>query len=175
MEMTEQKLYTFVKSGIRQWFSLWYARLIAQGTNDLVTHATTRTKLLAAQGFIGEEGPQAGEPVSGIAYEDEYFLSDYEPAQLRALRDRLSQLPPVIQTDEGHSLAMDDQGNLLVRILETPTTSHFYYAAESPMVMPRPLLDITFHNGLVHATLWKRAVNDLDQMPPELARQVKRA
>ena len=30
MEMTEQKLYTLVKSGVRQWFSNWYARLIAE-------------------------------------------------------------------------------------------------------------------------------------------------
>jgi CheY-like chemotaxis protein len=175
MEMTEQKLYTFVKSGIRQWFSLWYARLIAQGTNDSVTHAATRSQILASQSFLGEEGPQDDEPISGVVYEDKYFVSDYEPAQLRALRDRLAQLPPVIQTDEGHSLTMDEQGSLLVRILETPTTCHFYYAAESPMVMPRPLLDVTFHNGLVLATLWKRATDDLDQMSPELARSVKRA
>jgi CheY-like chemotaxis protein len=56
MEMTEQKLYTLVKSGVRQWFSNWYARLIAETTHNAVTHAFTRTQLLAALGFIGEPG-----------------------------------------------------------------------------------------------------------------------
>ncbi len=43
------------------------------------------------------------------------------------------------------------------------------------MVMPRPLLDITFRNGLVLSTLWKRAAADLDQLSPELALQINRA
>jgi CheY-like chemotaxis protein len=175
LEMTEQKLYTFVKSGIRQWFSIWYARLIADSTNEMVTKSASRAQLVGALTFIGEEGPQEGEPVSGIVFEDEYFLSDYQPAQLRALRDELAPLPPAIQTPEGHSLTTDARGRVLVRILEGPSTANYYYVSESPMVMPRPLLDITFRNGLVLSTLWKRAAADLDQLPPELAKQIKRA
>jgi CheY-like chemotaxis protein len=174
LEMTEQKLYTFVKSGIRQWFSNWYASLIAGSTNDLVTKSASRAQLVSALSFIGEEGPQEGEPISGIVFEDEYYLSDYHPDQLRALRDELAMLPPSIQTPEGHSLTTDAKGRVLVSVLESPTTANYYYVADSPMVMPRPLLDITFRNGLVLSTLWKRAAPDLDQLSPELAKQIKR-
>jgi CheY-like chemotaxis protein len=175
MEMTEQKLYTLVKSGVRQWFSNWYARLIAETTHNAVTHALTRTQLLAALGFIGEPGPHEDEFVSGIVFEDAYFLSDYQPAQLRALRDGLSQHAPAIKTSDGHSLTADTKGNVLVNILETPTTAAYYYVAEGDMLMPRPLLDVTFRNGLVLATLWKRAESDLDQLPPAVAQMLKRA
>ena len=41
--------------------------------------------------------------------------------------------------------------------------------------MPRPLLEVTFRNGLVLATLWKQAVPDLDQLPPAVAKYLKRA
>jgi CheY-like chemotaxis protein len=173
-EMSEQKLYTFVKTGIRQWFSIWYARLIADSTNDIVAKSGSRAELLGALTFLGEDGPQEGEPISGIVFEDEYFLSDYQPAQLRALRDELAPLAPAIRTPEGHSLVSDAKGRVLVRIVETPTTANYYYVADSPMVMPRPLLGITFRNGLVLSTLWKRAAADLDKLSPELARQVKR-
>ena len=175
MEMTEQKLYTLVKSGVRQWFSNWYARLTAQQTNDVVTRGASRAQLVEAIGFLGEEGPQPGEPVTGLVFEDSLFLSDYQPAQLRALRDQLRQGQPVIQTPEGHSLTMDARGSLLVSIVETPTTSAYYYVAESDMVMPRPLLEVTFRSGLVLATLWKRAVADLDSLPPAMGRMLKRA
>jgi CheY-like chemotaxis protein len=175
MEMTEQKLYTLVKSGVRQWFSNWYARLIAETTHNAVTHAATRTQLLAALGFMGEPGPQPDEFVTGIVFEDSFFLSDYEPAQLRALRDQLRQHTPAIQTPEGHSLTVNTEGSLLVNIVETPTTAAYYYVAESDMLMPRPLLDVTFRNGLVLATLWKRAESDLDQLPPAMAQSLKRA
>lgn len=175
MEMTEQKLYTLVKSGIRQWFSIWYARQIAEATNEVVTHATSQTELLGALGFLGEEGPHEDELLTGIVFEDALFVSDYEPARLRALRDELGHLPPVIRTPEGHTLTMNAQGSLLVRILATPTTADYYYVAEGAMVMPRPLLDITFRNGLVLSTLWKRARPDLDQLPPAVAQRLKRA
>jgi hypothetical protein len=43
------------------------------------------------------------------------------------------------------------------------------------MLMPRPRLDVTLRNGLVLATLWKRAESDLDQLPPAVALMLKRA
>jgi hypothetical protein len=159
-ELTEQKLYTLVKSGVRQWFSNWYARLIAEATNSEVASATSRSALLAALGFVGEAGPQPGEPVTGMVFEDRVPVSDYPLADLRALRDTLGALAPAITTPAGHSLTTDAQGRVLVNIQPTDQTAAFYYVADSPMVMPRPLLDITFQNGLVLATLWKRATPD---------------
>src|SRR5262249_55224947 len=73
-EMTEQKLYTLVKSGVRQWFSNWYARVIAESTNNLVTHSATRTQLVSSLGWIGEEGPHEDEAMSGLVFEDKVYL-----------------------------------------------------------------------------------------------------
>lgn len=156
VEMTEQKLYTFVKSGIRQWYSVWYARMIAEMTNVVVTHSATRAELLNSLTFIGEPGPQAGEPISGLVFEETTVCSDY-PAQTRVLYEELKGLPPLLQTPEGHQLIADKKGRVLVNVLETPTTARFYYVVEAQLVAPRSLLNLTLQNGLVLATLWKRA------------------
>lgn len=161
MELTEQKLYTLVKSGVRQWFSNWYTRLIAAGTNAEVAQGGTRSGLLAALGWVGDEGPQPGEPVTGMVFDETVRVSDYPLEQLAALRAGLSALPPAIETPEGHTLTTDAQGRVLVNIRPTAGTAAFYYVADSPMVMPRPLLEITFQNGLVLAALWQRATPDL--------------
>jgi hypothetical protein len=50
-----------------------------------------------------------------------------------------------------------DGRRLMVKIAPTADTADFFYVADSPMVMPPFLLDITFNNGLVIATTWKRA------------------
>src|SRR5690349_16199608 len=113
VELSEQKLYTLVKSGIRQWFSNWYTRLISNATNTEVAHSTTRSALLSALGFIGEDGVQPGEPVSGMVFEDKLRVSDYSIEQLRALRDSLSALPPTIESPDGHTLTSDAQGRVL--------------------------------------------------------------
>src|SRR5262249_52033933 len=120
-------------------------------------------------------GPQDDEPMSGLVFDDAIYLTDYEPAKLRALRDELSALPPTIRAPEGHTLTADSRGRVLVRVVETPTTSNYYYVADGFMLMPRPLLDITFRNGLVLSTLWKRATPDLDRLSPEIAQRLMRA
>jgi hypothetical protein len=46
IEATEQKLFTLVKAGIRQWYTIYYTRLISEFTNAIITHGATKQKLL---------------------------------------------------------------------------------------------------------------------------------
>lgn len=155
VETTEQKLYTLVKSGVRQWYSIYYAHLISDLTTDVVLHSHSRQELLDTFGTLGET--VEGEPVSGLVFEDLVVLTDQNPDAVRILKEELDVLPPTILTPEGHKLVSDERGRVLVKILPTETTSNFYYVIEGAMVMPKPLLEITFRNGLVVSTLWKRA------------------
>ncbi|MEW5942152.1 MAG: hypothetical protein AB1750_21000, partial [Chloroflexota bacterium] len=79
---------------------------------------------------------------------------------IKPLHDRLNALKPVIQTPEGHKLAMDEMGNLLVKTVKTKTTADYVYVGESAMVMPRLLLELTFKSGLVFSTLWKKITDE---------------
>ena len=155
VELSEQKLYTLVKSGIRQWFTSWYSLMTEASNSNLITHSTSRKDFLEAIGWFGEPGPQEGEGATGFLFDKEFVVSDY-PDQIKPLHDRLDTLKPIIRTAEGHKLAMDDMGNILVKTVKTKTTADYYYVAESAMIMPRLLLDLTFKSGLVFSTLWKR-------------------
>lgn len=160
MELTEQKLYTLVKSGVRQWFSRWYALMTAESTNNLVRHSGSRKDFLEnGIGWFGEPGPHEGEGVTGFIFDKDLIVSDY-PDQIKPLYDRLNALTPVIKSSEGHKLAMDDMGNLLVKTVRTKTTADYIYVGESSMIMPRFLLDLTFKSGLVYSTLWKKITDE---------------
>ncbi len=155
VELSEQKLYTLVKSGVRQWFTSWYALMTEMSNTNLIMHSNSRRELLESIGWFGEPGPQEGEGVTGFMFDKTMPVSDY-PDQIKPLHDRLNALEPLIRTSDGHKLAVDDMGNILVKTVKTRTTADYYYVAESPMVMPRLLLQLTFNSGLVFSTLWKR-------------------
>jgi CheY-like chemotaxis protein len=155
VELSEQKLYTLVKSGVRQWFTSWYALMTEMSNTNLIMHSNSRQELLESIGWFGEPGPQEGEGVTGFMFDKTLAVSDY-PDQIKPLHDRLNALEPLIRTSDGHKLAVDDMGNLLVKTVKTKTTADYYYVAESPMMMPRLLLQLTFNSGLVFSTLWKR-------------------
>lgn len=156
VELTEQKLYTLVKSGVRQWFTSWYALMTESSTNHIIANSSSRKAFLEKGiGWFGEPGPQEGEVVTGFIFDKKTIVSDY-PQHIRPLYGRLDALKPVIQTPEGHKLAMDEMGNLLVKTVKTKTTADYVYVGESNMIMPRLLLELTFKSGLVFSTLWKK-------------------
>ena len=159
VELSEQKLYTLVKSGVRQWFTSWYALMTEMSNTNLITHSNSRKQLLEAIGWFGEPGPQEGEGVTGFMFDRNFPVSDY-PDQIKPLHDRLDVLKPVIMTPEGHKLSMDEMGNILVKTVKTKTTADYYYVAESLMVMPRLLLELTFRSGLVFSTIWKKITDE---------------
>ncbi|MBC7878213.1 MAG: response regulator receiver protein [Anaerolineales bacterium] len=163
VELSEQKLYTLVKSGVRQWFTSWYALMTEATTNSIVTHSGSRKEFLEnGLGWFGEPGPQESEGVTGYVFDKNLVISDY-PDQIKPLHDRLNVLKPVIQTPEGHKLAMDEMGNVLVKTVKTKTTADYVYVGEALMVMPRLLLDLTFQSGLNISTLWKK-ITDGEKM-----------
>lgn len=155
VEATQEKLYTLVKSGVRQWFSTFYAKLIADLTYRAASHCHNREELMSAIGPT-DAFPDDGQ-INGLVFENgKTVLSDRTLDQLVAAHDRLEKVAPYLTTPEGHKLVVD--GNMLmVRVYESPTTVDYYFVTESKMPMPPHLLDVTFKNGLTLATLWKIA------------------
>jgi CheY-like chemotaxis protein len=156
VETTEQKLYTLVKSGVRQWFTLWYARMTAESTNYEIKHATTREHMLEALDGMGEGFDDfGGTQVSGLVFDGKMFTYQ-KPDQVRQLHDELNRLVPVKTWPGGHKLIID--GNrVLVKIMPTDETVDYYYVSDGQMPLPAALHDMTFQNGLALAMLYKRA------------------
>ncbi|HEY4723934.1 MAG TPA: response regulator receiver protein [Anaerolineae bacterium] len=156
VEMTEQKLYTLVKSGVRQWVTLWYARLTAESTNYEIQHVDTREHLIEALDGMGEGFDDfGGTLVSGLVFDGKMFTHQ-KPDQVRQLHAELIQIDPVKTWPGGHQLIAD--GNrVMVKIEPTEDTIDYYYVSDGMMPLPEALHEMTFQNGLALAMLYKRA------------------
>jgi CheY-like chemotaxis protein len=154
VETTEQKLYTLVKSGIRQWFSIYYAKIVSDQTMSLIHVGHSRDAILEVLGYTGE-GFDDGGDVSAIIFEDSILTWQTED-EVKALRASLSQIKPLFVTKEGHSMTVDGK-RMMVYAAPTKTTCEYWYVAEGKMVLPESLLELTFNNGIALSSLWKNA------------------
>ena len=155
VEATEQKLYTLIKSGIRQWYSIFYGKLMADITHSAILSAETKEQLWLSLRQSGG-GFETSELITGIIFEGSDVLT-YSPVErVFAIRDELEQVPALMTTEEGHKLVVDGP-RVLVHIAATPSTADYVYVLQGKMEMPESLLDLTFRNSLDIATLWKRA------------------
>jgi CheY-like chemotaxis protein len=154
VEATEQKLYTFVKSGIRQWFSIYYSKIISDQTMRLINAGHSRQGILDVLGYTGD-GFDEADLVSGIVFED-VVCSDQSEAAVFALRKHLSEVEPMFVSREGHSLTVEGR-RLMVYAAPTDTTVEYWYVSEGKMALPESLLELTYNNGISLASLWKHA------------------
>jgi CheY-like chemotaxis protein len=155
VEATEQKLYSIVKTGIRQWFTFWYADNIAQITNAEIQNSTTKEQLLK----MIDAGDPEFEPTgitAGIVFDNKHFITDRTQAQVQQLHDELDKVKPFKTWPEGHKLVIDGE-RLMVKVAATEHTVDYYYVINGHMPLPEALYDITFDNGLALSMLYKRA------------------
>jgi CheY-like chemotaxis protein len=155
VEATEQKLYTLIKSGIRQWYSVFYGKLMTDMLHSAILNAASKEQLLLGL-RQGETGFESEDLLTGIIFEGSDVLSYSTPQQVFAVRDELDKLVPLRTTPEGHRLLVDGS-RVMVHIVETPGTADYVYVLQGKMEMPESLLDITFRTALSISTLWKRA------------------
>lgn len=155
VDATEQKLYTLIKSGVRQWYSIFYGKLLADTAHDATIASESKEQMLSALRRSGS-GFENPELVTGIIFDQADVLSYSPPTQIFALRDELAASEPMMTTPEGHQLFA--AGNkAMVHIVETPGTADYVYVLQGKMAMPESLLDLTFRHSMAISTLWKRA------------------
>lgn len=155
VDATEQKLYTLIKSGVRQWYSIFYSKLIADIAQAATIASESKEQMLSALRLSGA-GFENPELITGIIFDKSDVLSYSAPDRLFAIRDELNATPPMMTTPEGHKLFA--QGTkVMIHIAETPGTADYVYILQGKMVMPESLLDLTFRHSLAISTLWKRA------------------
>jgi len=155
VDATEQKLYTLIKSGIRQWYSIFYSNLIADIAQAATIASESKEQMLTALRLSGA-GFENPELVTGIIFDNSDVLSYSPPDTLFAIRDELDSTEPTTTTPEGHKLFAQGP-KVMIRIVETPSTADYVYILQGKMEMPESLLDLTFRHSLAISTLWKRA------------------
>lgn len=155
VDATEQKLYTLIKSGVRQWYSIFYSKLLSDIAHAATLASESKEQMLSALRLSGA-GFENPELVTGIVFDKSDVLSYNPPDKIFAIRDELSAAQPVTVTPEGHALFAQGP-KVMIHIAETPGTADYVYVLQGKMVMPESLLDLTFRHSLAISTLWKRA------------------
>lgn len=155
VDATEQKLYTLIKSGIRQWYSIFYGKLIADIAHAATIASESKEQMLTALRLSGA-GFENPDLVTGIIFDKLDVLSYSPPDKLFAIRDELNATEAAITTPEGHKVYSAGP-KVMIHIVETPSTADYVYILQGKMDMPESLLDLTFKHSLAISTLWKRA------------------
>lgn len=155
VDATEQKLYTLIKSGVRQWYSIFYSKLLSDIAHAATIASESKEQMLSALRLSGA-GFENPELVTGIIFDQSDVLSYSPPDKIFAIRNELNGMAPVMTTPEGHQLYAAGP-KVMIHIIETPGTADYVYVLQGKMAMPESLLDLTFRHSLAISTLWKRA------------------
>jgi CheY-like chemotaxis protein len=155
VDATEQKLYTLIKSGVRQWYSVYYGKLLSEIAYSTMILSETKEQMLSALRLSGA-GFESPDLITGIIFDGRDLLSYNSPTVIYTICDELAATQPVLETPEGHKMYVKGTG-VLVHIAVTHGTADYVYVLQGKMVMPESLLDLTFRHCLAISTLWKRA------------------
>jgi CheY-like chemotaxis protein len=155
VDATEQKLYTLIKSGVRQWYSIFYSKLLSDIAHAATIASESKEQMLSALRLSGA-GFENPDLITGIIFDQSDVLSYSAPQTVFSLRDEMAQTPPVMTTAEGHKVFAQGP-KVMIHVVETPGTADYVYVLQGKMAMPEALLELTFRHCLAISTLWKRA------------------
>lgn len=171
VEATEQKLYTLVKSGVRQWLTYGYALGLLELTNAEILASASRKALLDyIRSGVGRFAEIGGSLFTGFIIEGQVIAD--EPDKVKALAEEMKSISPIFSTREGHGLVVDGNRHM-VRIKPSGKTVDYLFVASLASTLPPALYQVTFQNGLIISTLYKRAGAPAESAKPA-ARSRKR-
>jgi CheY-like chemotaxis protein len=156
-EMTEDKLYTLVKSGCRQALYMGASVLLSGVVNTLID-AYTREEMQQILSFFGQSLQQnaSGEKLDqvdmqvGMIIDGTLVSAKSVPAALE-----LDNLPGKAM-ENGDKLITDKERHFLVKVAATATNSEVYFFGKTTQELPEIILPI-FHRFVKSlASLWKQ-------------------
>jgi CheY-like chemotaxis protein len=155
VEATEQKLYTLIKSGVRQWYSVFYSKLLSEVAYSVSILSESKEQMFSALRLSGA-GFESPDLITGIIFDGRDVLSYSAPNVIYAIASELEATEPVMKTPEGHKVFFQGTKSM-IHIVETHGTADYVYVLQGKMTMPESLLDLTFRHCLAMSTLWMRA------------------
>jgi CheY-like chemotaxis protein len=165
-ELDETKLYSLLKSGIRQAITvsnavgvLAAADIIAE--NAISQQAITQVMdgIIAAIGAGSDEAdPLAKVHAVSLVEGDRKMMGTMSEEEARALRDRLVQLPHQPLGDRGDYYVVDGK-TLMIYIAPAPTTAENYTMMQGQMEPTRSMVAMQYPYTRMLASMWKRAGN----------------
>lgn len=161
-EATEDKLYTLVKSGVRQAYftglSLALSNVLAGLIGASDSHDSMREALTRSWGMWDVDFR------IGYSIGDTTIVRGFDEDEFRALRDELDGQAGMPIGRSGNDKVVVDGNRLLIKVAESPLTAEVYDVAIGHAPAPEALIPVMHTFVRSFAALWKKAA----ERSPEL-------
>lgn len=161
VEATEDKLYSLVKSSIRQYLAYGMALSTVELSSNLVEAAGSRRKLLYTLSPIGGLSPEQAETPRWLIVDDQVLFADEidDELGLRILvRLRACEGTPI--NPEGDRYVMDSQGYRLIEVMGAKTQAHVSFLFKSRFTPPDLIVSLMHGFAKQLAILWRQSRDD---------------
>ncbi|NOT10916.1 MAG: response regulator receiver protein [Methylococcaceae bacterium] len=158
VEATEDKLYSLIKSSIRQYLAYGMALSTIELSNNLIEAAGSRRKLLYTLSPIGGLSPEQAETPRWLIIDgDVLFADEIDAERGLQLLNRLRALEGMPLNPGGDRYVMDNQGYRLIEVIATTAQSQVSFLFKSRFTPPD--LVVTLMHGFVKqlAVIWKQS------------------
>jgi CheY-like chemotaxis protein len=161
IEATEDKLYSLIKSAVRQYLSSGMALATVELLNNLMAAGGSRQKLLYAISTVGGLSADQIDTPRWLIVDDQVLFSDeVDVQQALALRDKLSALPNTPLTPFGDYYVKGEGGYQMIKAASSATKSATAYLFKTRFTPPEHIVNLmhSFVTGL--AIAWRQSRED---------------
>lgn len=161
IEMTQNKLYSVVKSSVRQYLAYGMAQATIELLNNLIAALGSRQKILyVVHPVAGMNDSQAKTPRWLIINGEVLFSEEIDADQALALHKRLGESRGAPLNPYGDSYVKDKEGFQLIRVAGSPAKAATSFLFKSRFAPPDSILGMmhSFTTGL--AVAWQQGGRD---------------
>ena len=163
-EATEDKLYSLVKSGVRQFFWSIYSLGTITLLNNVIAALDSREKIKAQfqdirDRFRAGAGREGATPISAFAMAGDEVLmqTGWDEQTAKALVNKLNQLEGTPLSPEGDKSVTDENNHLLIKIAPQPSRAEFYWLSRNTFTPPDDIISLMHQAYAGLATVWQQA------------------
>jgi CheY-like chemotaxis protein len=157
VEATEDKLYSLIKSAVRQYLSSGTALATVELLNNLMAAGGARQKVLYAVSSVGGLSADQTDTPRWLIVEDQVLFSEEVDVQKGlSLRDKLRTLPTVPLNPFGDNYVRGEDGYQMIEVAKSATKSATSYLFKTCFTPPEHIVNLmhSFVTGL--AIAWRQ-------------------
>jgi CheY-like chemotaxis protein len=161
VEATEDKLYSLVKSSIRQYLSYGMALSTIELSNSLIEAAGSQRKLLYALAPIGGLSPDQAETPRWLIIDGQVLFADEIDADLGLqVLNRLRETEGVPLNPSGDRYIPDSQGYRLIEVVGGPSQAQVSFLFKSRFTPPDLIVNLMHCFVKQLAVIWRQSQAD---------------
>ncbi|MEM7132280.1 MAG: response regulator receiver protein [Chloroflexota bacterium] len=160
VDATEEKLYSLVKSGVRQFLWSHMAQFYMSGTNEILrsTHWRPKIKQLLVSFIESAPGMPLDIPIY-IAIDNKVLIQQgIEEQQAIQWKEKIQQLDSLRFTTEGNLYARDEENLWGIHIVQGVTNAELLLLCRTTFAPPEDLVAMTHDFFQSISALWMHAI-----------------